>query len=112
MYVLFAVAGILWLFSLAFCALALYCAWSPSQRRFWLAVVFAILAMLMGYGGILRFHVTYSWTVNNSGWRLDSRWFFIVPLVLGSLALALALWRRIRSNSPSAPPDAGNKPVP
>jgi hypothetical protein len=115
MYVLFAVILILWLFSLGICAIALYCACGPGQTRFWLAVGFAVLAMIIGCVGALGFHVTYSRTVNNSGWSLDSRWFFIVPLVLGALALGLSLWRRTRSRSAAGlkgdPPGAGNMPV-
>jgi hypothetical protein len=111
-YVLFAVAAVLWLFSVALGAVSLYCAWVPGRGHFPLAVVCSLLALLIGCLGTFLFHVTYSRTVNNSSWSLDSRWFFIVPLVLGVLALALALWRRTRSNPPAGlkgtPPDGGN----
>ncbi|MGO8925543.1 MAG: hypothetical protein ACLQU3_01275 [Limisphaerales bacterium] len=97
-YVVFAIAAILWLFSIAATAVALLCSClAPGRPRFWIAVVSSGLAILIGFLGTTRFHVTYSRTVNNSHWSLDSRWFFIVPLVLGALALFLALWRRSRS---------------
>ena len=98
-YLLFVAAAILWLFSLAACAMAFVCcSLAPSRRRFWMAVVSSALALLIGYLGATRFHVTYSRTVNNSHWSLDSRWFFIVPLVLGAVALLLTLWRNRRSS--------------
>ena len=97
-YILFAIAAGLWLFSLAACAVALLCCCFPGRRRFWLAIVLSGLAILIGFLGTTRFHVTYSRTVNASHWSIDSRWFFIVPLVLGALALALAIWRRSRSS--------------
>ena len=95
---LFAIAAVLWLFSLAVCAVAFLCCCLPGRRRFWLAIVLSGLAILMGYLGTMRFHVKYSQTVNDSHWSIDSRWFFIVPLVLGALSLALAMWRRSRSS--------------
>lgn len=96
-YALFAVAAILWLFSLAACAVALLCCCFPGRRRSTIAIVLSGLAILIGYLGTAQFHVTYSRTVNNSHWSIDSRWFFIAPLVLGALALALAIWRRSRA---------------
>jgi hypothetical protein len=97
-YVLFAFAAILWLFSLAAGVFALLCSClAPSRWRFWVAVVLSGLVIVMGYLGATHFHVTYSRTVNNSHWSIDSRWFFIVPLVLGALALSLAIWRQSRS---------------
>jgi hypothetical protein len=101
-YVLSAVAAVLWLFSLAACAVALLCCCFTGRRCFWIAVLFSGLAILIAYLGATHFHLTYSRTVNNSHWSLDSRWFFIVPLVLGPLALALAIWRRSRSNRVAA----------
>ena len=100
--VLFASAAVLWLFSLAVCAVAFLCCCFPGQRRFWLAVALSGLAILIGYLGTMQFHVKYSQTVNNSHWSVDSRWFFIVPLLLYALLLALALWRRSRSSRVAA----------
>jgi glucan phosphoethanolaminetransferase (alkaline phosphatase superfamily) len=93
-YSLFAVAAALWLFGLAACGIALLCCCFPERRRSWLAVVLSVMAILIGYLGTAHFHVNYSRTVNNSHWSIDSRWFFIVPLVLGPLSLGLAIWRR------------------
>ena len=100
--VLFAVAAVLWLFSLVACAVALLCCCFPGRRRFWIAIVLSGLAILIGFLGTTRFHVTYNRTVNDSHWSIDSRWFFIVPLVLGAIALALAIWRRSKSNQVAA----------
>ena len=96
-YVMAGIAAVLWLFSLAACVVAILCSISPTPRRFWLAVALSGLATLIGLLGTMQFHVTYSRTVNNSHWSLDSRWFFIVPLVLGVLSLGLAIWRRSKS---------------
>jgi hypothetical protein len=101
-YILSAIAAVLWLFSLAACAVAFLCCCFSGRRRYWLAIVLSGLAILISYLGATRFHVTYSRTVNNSHWSIDSRWFFIVPLVLGALALAFALWRRSRSSRVAA----------
>jgi hypothetical protein len=101
-YVLFAVAAVLWLFSLAACSVALLCCCFPGRQRFWLAIALSVVAILIGYLGTTHFHVNYSRTVNNSHWSIDSRWFFIVPVVLGALSLTLAIWRRVR-RMPSEP---------
>jgi len=101
-YILSAIAAVLGLFSVAACAVAFLCCCFPGRRRYWLAIVLSGLAILISYLGATRFHVAYSRTVNNSHWSIDSRWFFIVPLVLGASALALAIWRQSRSNRVAA----------
>lgn len=116
-YIVFAIAGVVWLFSLAACAVALLCCClAPSRRRFWIAVVLSGLAILIGYLGTTHFNVTYSRTVNGTGWSVNSRWFFIVPLVLGAVALVLAIWRRPRSahvaGLTAAAQDAGDARAP
>jgi hypothetical protein len=100
-YILFAVAGVLWLFSMGCGAVALFSCCFPGRLRFWLTIVLSGLAILIGFLGMTRFQVTYSRTVNGSGWSINSKWFFIAPLVLGIFALVLAIWRRSRSSRAS-----------
>ena len=48
----------------------------------------AIAALVLGYLGMTRFHVVASKTVNGQlQWRFDSRWFFIVTLLCGTLPI-------------------------
>ncbi len=74
-------------------ALAIRFGLRPAPSRFWASVVLALVALGIGSMG-MQTHITYSRTVNGHGWSLDSRWFFLAPLVLGAVALVLAIWRR------------------
>ncbi len=95
-YIMLAVATVLWLVSLACGALSLRWGWGGAPRRFVVSVILAAVALGIGLLG-LHSHITYSQTVKGHGWRIDSSWFFWAPLVLGAVALALALWRRFKA---------------
>ena len=101
-YVFLAIAALLWLLSLACCAVAFLYSCFPARLPFWLATALSGLAIVLGYLGTMHFHVSYSRTVNGSGWSLDTRWFFVVPLVLGVAAFAAVIWRYSRSSPPSS----------
>ena len=92
-----AVAAAFWLAGLVCSGAALIFSRPKAPRRFWAPVILAVVALAIGYLG-LHTHITYSRTVNGHGWSLDSRWFFVAPLVLGAVALALTLWRRYKSD--------------
>jgi hypothetical protein len=88
-HALFGVGAAFWLISIMACVLAFRWSFLSVRRRFLPAVILAISALVIGYLGMTRFHIVYSKTVNGQlRWRFDSRWFFIVPLVLGVTALA------------------------
>jgi hypothetical protein len=104
--ILAAVAAVLWLASLVCAALAIGFSRGNPPRRLGAAIILAVVALVTGCLG-MQMHITYSRSVNGHGWSLDSRWFFIAPLVLGAVALALALGRRCKSDprpGDSAPP--------
>lgn len=87
------VAAAFLLASVVCAALAIRFGLRPAPNRFWASVVLALVALGIGSLG-MRTHITYSRTVNGHGWTLDSKWFFLAPLILGAVALVLAIWRR------------------
>ena len=92
-YLLAAVAVVVWLVAVGCGLVSLRFGWQQPPRRFVAAIVLAGVALAIGFLG-RNFHITYSQTVNGRGWKMDSSWFFWVPLILGGVALGLALWRR------------------
>src|SRR5512132_161070 len=86
----------LWLVASATSLVALWWSIRISPRRFTPAIIASAFALLLGYIGATRIHVAYSVTSDNSHWGVDSRWFFIVPLVVGLLSVVLALVNRKR----------------
>ncbi len=98
-YILCAVVAAAWLIGLAVGFVAL--GWSVAVRkRLWPALVMSILAVAIGWLGLMFFHVRYSKTVNGSGWTLDSKWFFLAPLVLGLVSLLLTVWKWRKTSLP------------
>jgi hypothetical protein len=92
------VIGVFWLMSIVACVLALRWSFLSMQGRFWPAVILSSLAVVIGYLGITRIHIIHSQTVNGQlQWHFDSRWFFLVPLLLGALALIYTIWKGQRS---------------
>ncbi len=89
---LFGGLALVWLCGLAAGFLAL--GWSVAvRRRLGLALVMAFLAIAAGWVGMRFFHFRYSKTVNGSGWSIDSEWFFLAPLCLGVVSLAVVIWK-------------------
>ena len=113
-YILVAVAIAVWVVAVGCSLVSLRLGWQHPPRRFAAAVVLAAVGSGLGFLG-RNFHLTYSQTVNGRGWKVDSSWFFWVPLILGGTALALALWQRWRQPShanSAAPPKLSNSAVP
>jgi hypothetical protein len=98
-FILAAVAAVVWLAAVICGSIALRFGWRGMPQRFLATVVLAAVALAVGLLG-LKAHITYSQTVNGRGWRIDSSWFFWLPLALGAAALALALWRRFKTQPP------------
>jgi hypothetical protein len=95
-YILCGVMVLLWLVGLASGLFAL--GWCVTIReRLRPALIMSILAIAVGWLGMVFFHVRYSKTVNGSGWAIDSKWFFLAPLLLGAVSLSLALWKWMKS---------------
>jgi hypothetical protein len=92
-----------WVASLAGCAGALALSRRDPPKWPFLALTLSVLTLVVGCVGLwtpfsVVPRVAYSWT--NGGFRLylDLNQFFVVPLVLGSLGILLAVWRRSHSN--------------
>jgi hypothetical protein len=103
-YMLCAVVAVAWLLGLTVGFVAL--GWSVAiRKRLWPVLVLSILALAIGWLGLMFFHVRYSKTVNGSGWTIDSKWFFLAPLLLGAVSLLLTLWkwRKFSHASQTAP---------
>ena len=95
-YILCGVAALVWLVGLAAGVLGL--GWGVAVRqRLRPALILSLVAIVIGWLGMMLFHVRYSKTVNGSGWAIDSKWFFLVPLLLGAVSLAVALWKWMKS---------------
>jgi hypothetical protein len=95
-YILCGVMALVWLFGLAAGLIALSLG-GAAQERFRAALCWSILALAIGCLGMTLFHIRYSRTVNGSGWSIDSKWFFLAPLLLGVVSLSLTLWKWRRS---------------
>ena len=97
---LVALVAAVWLLSCGASALALYWnVFARAQRR-GAALASSCVALLIAYGGLSRFRLSASKTVNGHvEWSVDSRWIFIAALVFAAAALALSVWKWWRSSS-------------
>ena len=89
------IAGAFWLICLAAIGASFVLGSKPTQSRFTAALVCAALAMAVSFLALNRLQITYTRTVNGSSWTLNSRYFFLIPIVLGSVALLWILLRRL-----------------
>ncbi len=88
----------LWLIGITACVAALRWSLTPVQHHFWLGLILIAAAGAIGYLGLRRIWVDWVQTINaRTIWRLDSRWAFVVLLVLSAATLAWTLWRRWRA---------------
>jgi hypothetical protein len=93
-----AVLGGFWLVSIIACVLAIRWSCLSVRGRFKPAVILSLSALAIACLGIAHFHYKSTTIVNGVlKWRFDSRWLFIVPLVLGAFALVYTLWKQRRS---------------
>jgi heme/copper-type cytochrome/quinol oxidase subunit 2 len=96
---LIALAALIWLASLAACAIAIF------AKRLWISAILSLLALAIGYLGLTHFQVNASKTVNGQvQWSFNSRWFFIATVVLAAFALAYAIWKHRRTPPREAAP--------
>jgi hypothetical protein len=89
---------VLWLTGIAasLCAFGWGCL--AVRRRFWLAVILSVVALVISYLGLTHFSFAYSRTVNGKVISsLSSKWFFMTSLLLGALALAGAVLKKWKS---------------
>jgi hypothetical protein len=92
--VLIGIVAALWLSSLIACALAWRWSFVGNANRFVASIILCVAALIMGYLGLTRFHLTASQTVNGeTQWSFNSRYFFIATVVLAALTLAYTIWK-------------------
>lgn len=93
MSALLGVVVIIWLFSCVAGLLGVWWGGFSGTRRFRAAFISSCLALVSAGLGLTRFHVSASKTVNGQlQWSFNSKWFFIVALVLAVVALVLTAW--------------------
>jgi hypothetical protein len=93
----------LWLIGTTACVAALQWSVTSIYQRFWPGLILIAAAGAIGYLGLRRISVNWVQTINaRTFWRLDSRWAFVVLLLLSAAALAWTLWRRWRLAVPGA----------
>ena len=99
-----AVLGCFWLISIIACLLAIRWSFLAVRRRFGPALILSLLALAIACLGIARFYYTSTTTVNGVlKWRFDSKWLFIVSLVLSAFTVIYTIWRRGKSAHPGQP---------
>src|SRR6478609_1790969 len=90
----------LWLLSIVACIISIRWALFSLPRRFWPGVVLSVLALIGGYLGMTHFRVMASRSVNGQvQWKFDSRYFFIVTMILAAITLGIMLWRQKKLRS-------------
>jgi hypothetical protein len=91
--IIFLTSAILWLASLAACAIAFF------ARRFLTSLILCLTALAFGYLGLTHYQLKASKTVNGQlVWSLNSHWFFVATVILALLALAYTVWRHRKAN--------------
>ena len=86
-----------WLTGIAAALCAFGWGFLAKRRRFWLAVILSVVALVISYLGLTHFSFVYSRTVNGVTSSLNSKWFFIASLLLGALALICAILKKWKS---------------
>jgi hypothetical protein len=101
MYFLLAIAIVAWIVSTLVSVGALVMALVAPSRRFRLVLALASIGMFVGYLGFGRWtpfsffpQIGYTWTNDDFRISLASGWFFLAPLVLGTVSLLLAIAKR------------------
>ena len=105
-YVFVGVVAAFWLLSFAAALFALRWNLVLGRSRFRAALVSSCVAVAIAYLGLTRVHLSASKTVNGqTQWSLNSKWFFLVSLLLGVGSLGVTLWNlRKRSTHPTNQP--------
>jgi len=103
---LYGLTAAIWLLSFTAALLGLWWTFRPGQRWRWAALVSSCLALAVSYFGLSRLHLAVSRTTNGRlDWSINSKWFFLVSLMIGAVALILTLWHWRKAGIP-APPEA------
>ena len=93
-----AVFAVFWLASMAFAFLAIGWSLFAARAKTLPAGILSLLAVIIGCLGSTRFHLSWTaWANGKLQYHYDTRWFFIAPLVLGVLALACTVWKKVKS---------------
>jgi protein-S-isoprenylcysteine O-methyltransferase Ste14 len=78
--------------------LAMYWNIRAASKRFGASLALSCITLLVGYLGLSRVQFHASSTVNGQlQWSVNSQWFFIGALVLGTASLGLTVWTWWRS---------------
>jgi hypothetical protein len=98
-----AIEAAVWLASIIGVVIAIALSCRASPKRLVPSFVLALFALAAGYLGLwtpFSFlpRIAYSWANGDYRLDIDVNQFFIVPLVLGLVALVLATWRYWRSS--------------
>jgi len=102
MFLYIYLAILLGIWSLSIVANILAIRWScvSIQSRFIPAMALSFLALFVSCLGAARYSFSTTRTVNGVvKWRFDTRWLFIVSLILSVCAILLALWKKRRSKN-------------
>ncbi len=95
---LFGMCAVIWLASMIACVVAVRLARRVDQGWTWTPAFLSVSALAIGYLGLTRFRLEASETVNGvMRWHFDSRWLFVVTLVVGTCVAGYCLWRQRRS---------------
>jgi hypothetical protein len=69
--------------------------WSFYDRHFWHCIALLAMACIGSIYGMTHFRISSSRTVNGQvQYSFDSKWFFIVSLVISVLVAAFVLWNK------------------
>ena len=100
---LFAFPAALWAASIAAAMISLlWCRHGASYPQ--RSLVFSVVSTAIAVFGLARIHLSASKTVNDKvEWAINSKWFFLVALALGCVALAMALKRNLSDKGENPP---------
>ena len=96
-YLLIAIVSDFWIAGVAANFLSFRWSFRRTPDRFWASIGLSLFALLISYLGMTRVRLSFSRTVNDSHWGIDSKWFFVALLLLSVLSLAFAIWNRTRT---------------
>jgi hypothetical protein len=101
-----AVLGGFWVVSVVAGVLAIRWSLPSVRRRFRPALILSLSALAISFLGVARFNYQTTTTVNGVvTWRFDSRWLFMISMLLGVCALVCTIWRSRQSvGQPDAAP--------
>lgn len=101
-YILLAAA--FWIAAFACSISAILLVFLGRSRYFWLSVSLAVVSVVIGGMGVSTWtpfgyfpEIGYTWSSDTFEFSIRSRWLFIIPLMLGGVAVLLALWKHRRA---------------